>query len=168
MAREWETRLETVNSAQKGAVWILGTGPIGTGSSTWSSIRNRTPEAIANTPTFGLTDESTDTSVVTAPESPSQQPVNIPLRNLPTMTTEADHLSALESSLTEERAKTNRIENQLTRLLALLDPTGGNAEPAPPREAPSVQAMDEDTPSEMNMARGFQMRPSNPSDFDGD
>ncbi|KIJ46805.1 hypothetical protein M422DRAFT_249542 [Sphaerobolus stellatus SS14] len=113
-------------------------------------------------------DESTDTSVVTVPESPSQQPVGIPLGNLPTMTTEADHLNTLELSLTEERVKTNRIENQLNRLLALLDPTGENAEPALPGEAPSVQAMDEDTPSEMNMGRGFQMRPSNPSDFDGD
>ena len=84
------------------------------------------------------------------------------------MTTEAERLEALELSLTEERAKTDRIENQLNRLLALLDPTGENAEPAPPGEARSVQAMDEDTPSEMNTGRGFQMRPSNPSDFDGD
>ncbi|KIJ23776.1 hypothetical protein M422DRAFT_275580 [Sphaerobolus stellatus SS14] len=110
-------------------------------------------------------DESTDTSVVTAPESPPQQPVGIPLRNLPTMTTEVDRLNILELSLTEERAKTDWIENQLNRPLALLDPTGENGELAPPGEAPSVQAMDEDTLSEMNMARGFQMRPSNPSDF---
>ncbi|KIJ43942.1 hypothetical protein M422DRAFT_252439 [Sphaerobolus stellatus SS14] len=130
--------------------------------------KNRTPEAITNIRTFGLTDESTDTSVVTAPESPSQQPVGILLGNLPTMTTEVDHLNTLELSLTEEQAKTDRIENQLNRLLALLDPTGENAELAPPGEAPSVQAMDEDTPSEMNTGRGFQMSSSNPSDFDGD
>ncbi|KIJ24423.1 hypothetical protein M422DRAFT_274798 [Sphaerobolus stellatus SS14] len=65
------------------------------------------------------------------------------------MTTEADRLNTLE-------------------LLVLLDPTGENAEPALPGEAPSIQAMDKDTPSEMNMGRGFQMRPSNLSNFDGD
>ncbi|KIJ46784.1 hypothetical protein M422DRAFT_249518 [Sphaerobolus stellatus SS14] len=83
------------------------------------------------------------------------------------MTTEADRLNALELSLMKEHTKTDQIENQLNRLLVLLDPTGRNAEPAPPGEAPSVQAMDEDTPSEMNTGRGFQMRPSNPLDFDG-
>ncbi|KIJ23600.1 hypothetical protein M422DRAFT_275776 [Sphaerobolus stellatus SS14] len=81
------------------------------------------------------------------------------------MTTEADHLNALELSLTEEQAKTNWIENQLNRLLALLDPTRENAEPAPPGEALSIQTMDEDTLLKMNMARGFQMRPSNLSDL---
>ncbi|KIJ55944.1 hypothetical protein M422DRAFT_239115 [Sphaerobolus stellatus SS14] len=58
------------------------------------------------------------------------------------MTMEANHLSALGLSLTEEQVKTDRIENQLNSLLVLLDPAGENAELALLGEAPSIQAME--------------------------
>ncbi|KIJ26698.1 hypothetical protein M422DRAFT_272207 [Sphaerobolus stellatus SS14] len=105
-------------------------------------------------------------SKVTAPESPSQQPLGISHRKLPTMATEADCLSTLELTLVEEHMKTEQMENQQQQLLELLDPSWATAEPALPGQAPSVQAMDEDTHLEMNTGRNFQMRPSNPSDFD--
>ncbi|KIJ34468.1 hypothetical protein M422DRAFT_263433 [Sphaerobolus stellatus SS14] len=70
------------------------------------------------------------------------------------MTTEAKRLNALELTLAEERLKTERIENQLQQLIELLDPTRAATEPAPPGNTPSVQIMDEDTPSEMSTGRG--------------
>ncbi|KIJ31909.1 hypothetical protein M422DRAFT_266411 [Sphaerobolus stellatus SS14] len=131
-------------------------------------LRNRTPDAITNILSFGLTDKSPDKSEVTAPESPSQQLLEIPHGNWLTMTTEAEHLNTLELTLAEEHVKTKQMENQLQCILELLNPTRATAEPAPSGEALSVNMMDEDTQSEMSAGRGFQMRPSNPSDFDGD
>ncbi|KIJ25009.1 hypothetical protein M422DRAFT_274116 [Sphaerobolus stellatus SS14] len=82
------------------------------------------------------------------------------------MTTEAKRLNVLELTLAEERLKTEQIENQLQQLIELLNPARAATEPAPPGNTLSVQVMDEDTPSEMSTGRGFQVRPSNPSDFD--
>ncbi|KIJ40802.1 hypothetical protein M422DRAFT_256224 [Sphaerobolus stellatus SS14] len=84
------------------------------------------------------------------------------------MTTEAEQLNTLELTLAEERMKTERIDSQLQQLIELLNPAKAASEPAPPGNAPSVQVMDEHTPSEMFVGRGFQVRPSNPSDFDSD
>ncbi|KIJ27984.1 hypothetical protein M422DRAFT_270750 [Sphaerobolus stellatus SS14] len=114
-------------------------------------------EHVANIPSFALTDESPDASEATAPESPSQQPLGIPYGNLPAMTTEADHLNTLELTLAEERLKTEWIENQLQQLIELLNPARAATEPTPPGNAPSVQVMDEDTPSEVSTGRGFQV-----------
>ncbi|KIJ40789.1 hypothetical protein M422DRAFT_256209 [Sphaerobolus stellatus SS14] len=84
----------------------------------------------------------------TTPESPSQQPLGIPYGKLPAMTAEAERLNTLELTLAEEPQAAS--------------------EQAPPGNAPSVQVMDEDTPSEMSVGRDFQVRPSNSSDFNGD
>ncbi|KIJ47579.1 hypothetical protein M422DRAFT_248573, partial [Sphaerobolus stellatus SS14] len=146
VAEEWEVWLETV------VVW-------------W---RELVPRRVANIPSFALTDESPDASEATAPESPSQQPFGIPYGNPPAMTTEAKRLKALELTLAEDRLKTERIENQLQQLIELLNPARAATELAPPGNSPSVQVMDEGTPSEMSTRRGFQVLPSNPSDFDGD
>ncbi|KIJ35602.1 hypothetical protein M422DRAFT_262188 [Sphaerobolus stellatus SS14] len=66
------------------------------------------------------------------------------------MTTEADHLNTLELTLTEERIKIERMENQLQQILELLSPAQATAEPALSGEAPSIHVMDEDTQLEMN------------------
>ncbi|KIJ34090.1 hypothetical protein M422DRAFT_263888 [Sphaerobolus stellatus SS14] len=107
--------------------------------------RELDPGRVANIPSFGLTDESPD------------QPFGIPYGNLPAMTTEAEQLNTLELTLAEECLKTERIENQLQQLIELLNPARAATEPAPPRNAPSVQVMDEDTPSEISTERGFQV-----------
>ncbi|KIJ49720.1 hypothetical protein M422DRAFT_246063 [Sphaerobolus stellatus SS14] len=114
------------------------------------------PGHVTNIPSFTLTDESPDASEATTPESPSQQLFGILYGNLPAMTTEAERLNTLELTLVEEHLKTERIENQLRQLIELLNPARAATEPALPGNAPSVQVMDEDTPSEMSTGRGFQ------------